>query len=382
MSTLNETIGYGLEADKPAASEPGRPWFATDAGPTRDNGASWDSISDPTKEDTANKGAANGYAPLDSGSLVPLANLPTSVQSEAVNAQTGTTYTVVSGDATQLLTLSNASAVAVTLPQATGSFAAGWYADVRNKGVGDVTITPTTSTIAGGATLVLKQHQGVRIVSDGTHWQITSLSVTNLAASGPGGVVGTLPAANGGTGITSLGTGVATFLGTPSSANLAATLTDETGSGAAVFATSPTLVTPVLGTPASGTLTNCTGLPESGVTNLTSDLAAKAPLASPALTGTPTAPTPLTADDSTAIATTAYVQAQGYGTGALAKYTTSWSAQTSVTVTHGLGTKDVIVHVYDASDVRVEPESITTTSTSVVTLTFGAAFTGRVVVIG
>ena len=71
-------------------------------------------------------------------------------------------------------------------------------------------------------------------------------------------VSGTLPVANGGTGITSLGAGVATFLGTPSSANLAAAVTNETGSGALVFATSPTLVTPALGTPSSGTLTNCT----------------------------------------------------------------------------------------------------------------------------
>lgn len=63
------------------------------------------------------------------------------------------------------------------------------------------------------------------------------------------------------TGVSGLGTNVATFLATPSSANLAAALTDETGTGANVFATSPTLVTPVLGTPTSGTLTNCTGLP-------------------------------------------------------------------------------------------------------------------------
>lgn len=63
-----------------------------------------------------------------------------------------------------------------------------------------------------------------------------------------------------GTAITSTttGTGILTFLGTPSSANLAAAVTDETGSGALVFATSPTLVTPVLGTPTSGTLSNCT----------------------------------------------------------------------------------------------------------------------------
>ena len=65
--------------------------------------------------------------------------------------------------------------------------------------------------------------------------------------------------------VTSVGN--ATSLGSFTSANLLGALTDETGTGSAVFATSPTLVTPILGTPTSATLTNATGLPLStGVT--------------------------------------------------------------------------------------------------------------------
>lgn len=53
--------------------------------------------------------------------------------------------------------------------------------------------------------------------------------------------------ANGTVSVTALGTGVATLLSSFSSANLAAALTDKTGSGAAVFANTPTLITPILG---------------------------------------------------------------------------------------------------------------------------------------
>lgn len=60
------------------------------------------------------------------------------------------------------------------------------------------------------------------------------------------------------TGVSGLGANVATFLGTPSSANLAAAVTDETGSGALVFADTPTLVTPVIGA-ATGTSLSTTG---------------------------------------------------------------------------------------------------------------------------
>lgn len=72
-----------------------------------------------------------------------------------------------------------------------------------------------------------------------------------------------------------------TFTNLPASAfaamtstELAGIVSDETGTGALVFATSPTLVTPVLGTPTSGTLTNCTGLPiSSGVSGLAAGVA-------------------------------------------------------------------------------------------------------------
>ena len=88
---------------------------------------------------------------------------------------------------------------------------------------------------------------------------------------------GTLTSCTGlpiGTGVSGLGTNVATFLATPSSANLAGAVTDETGSGNLVFATSPTLVTPALGTPTSGTLTSCTDLPVStGLSGLGTNVA-------------------------------------------------------------------------------------------------------------
>lgn len=92
-------------------------------------------------------------------------------QAPRVNAQTGTTYAFVVGDYGYLVTFSNGSPVAVTLPQATSTFAT-WNAMVCNKGAGAVTITPTTSTIGGSATLVLNQNQCDFIISDGANYQL------------------------------------------------------------------------------------------------------------------------------------------------------------------------------------------------------------------
>jgi hypothetical protein len=88
----------------------------------------------------------------------------------AVNAQTGTSYTYLSGDRGKLVTHTNASAIAGTLPQAIGAFGSTWFMWVQNRGVGTLTITPTTSTIDGSATLALTTAQGVLIASNGTDY--------------------------------------------------------------------------------------------------------------------------------------------------------------------------------------------------------------------
>lgn len=71
-------------------------------------------------------------------------------------------------------------------------------------------------------------------------------------------------------GVTGFGTGVSTFLATPTGANLGTALTNESGTGVPVFTISPTLVTPILGTPASVNLANGTNLPMAGLAAATS----------------------------------------------------------------------------------------------------------------
>jgi hypothetical protein len=112
------------------------------------------------------------------------------------------------------------------------------------SGTGPSTVTTGTGVVTalgvntGSAGAFVVNGGALGTPSSGTLTNATGLPLTT-------GVTGTLPVANGGTGVTT-----------------------STGSGSNVLATSPTLVTPILGTPTSGTLTNCTGLPAAGVTGL------------------------------------------------------------------------------------------------------------------
>lgn len=93
----------------------------------------------------------------------------------------------------------------------------------------------TSSTIAASATAVKSAYDlaSTKVTSGGALGTPSSGTLTNATG---------LPIS---TGVSGLGTGVATFLATPSSANLASAVTDETGSGSLVFATSPVFDTKI-----------------------------------------------------------------------------------------------------------------------------------------
>jgi hypothetical protein len=154
---------------------------------------------------------------------------------------------------------------------------------VDNGGTGLSTLTANAIVIGNGAsspTFLSPSTSGNVVRSNGTTWASTTLSAVDLSngVTGSGLVVlqtsptlitpalgtptsGTLSSCTGlpiSSGVSGLASGIATFLATPSSANFSAAVTDETGSGSLVFATSPTLVTPNIGA-AIGTSLELTG---------------------------------------------------------------------------------------------------------------------------
>lgn len=93
-------------------------------------------------------------------------------QAATVNPQAGTTYAIQTSDYGKLITFNNVGAVAVSLSAANSVGFNPFNVFMVNLGAGTVTVTPTTSTINGSATLALATNQSGWIVSDGTNYQV------------------------------------------------------------------------------------------------------------------------------------------------------------------------------------------------------------------
>lgn len=206
----------------------------------------------------ATAGTASTLAQRDANANLTADNFINVVESTATSGGT-TTLTIASGG-TQVFT--GTTTHTVRLP--TTSVVAGTSWTIVNNSTSSVTVQ---SSAGNAITVQAAGRVGVYTAMVATpttdaHWVGQTLAAgkvfkatNDLTLSGTDGTTFTFPATSGTVATTANTLG--SFSATTSSA-LAGVISDETGSGSLVFATSPTLVTPNLGTPASGNLANCT----------------------------------------------------------------------------------------------------------------------------
>lgn len=182
------------------------------------------------------------------GALV-FANTPTLVTPN-IGAATGTSL-VLSGDLTVNGTTTTINSTEITVDDKNltlGSVASPTDAGadgggITLKGATDKTLNWVDATDAWTSSEHFNLASGKNYYLNGTLLKNATETLTNKTISGADNTL-TVRIAND---VSGLGTGVATFLATPSSANLAAALTDESGSSTVAFTNSPTFVTPTLG---------------------------------------------------------------------------------------------------------------------------------------
>ena len=97
-----------------------------------------------------------------------ITNLPSVNTNFVINAQTNTTYTLIASDASKLVTLSNSSAITLTIPSAV--YTTGQQINIQQLGAGQVTVVGDgTSTFTGTGTKLRVQYSAATIVCTGTN---------------------------------------------------------------------------------------------------------------------------------------------------------------------------------------------------------------------
>jgi hypothetical protein len=217
-----------------------------------------------TKADKLNVFAATSSSELagvisdetGTGALV-FANTPTLVTPN-IGAATGTSL-VLSGDLTVNGTTTTINSTEITIDDknltlgaiASPTDAGADGGGITLKGATDKTLNWVDATDAWTSSEHLNLASGKDYYLNGTLVTAATQTLTNKTIDGASNTITNVAIS---TAVSGLGSGVATFLATPSSANLASALTDESGSSTVAFTNSPTFVTPTLGAAAATTI--------------------------------------------------------------------------------------------------------------------------------
>ncbi len=162
------------------------------AGPTAVNGvASTYMRSDGAPAVQQGSSSQKGIVQVDGTTITAASGVISAAPISAVpSVQSGTNYPIVDGDRAKVIYLSNAAAQTPTLPSAaTLTSSNGWFVTVCNIAAGIQTLTPTTSTIGGAASLAIPGGSAARpvcwnAVSDGTNYSLVPAGNNNTIFSG------------------------------------------------------------------------------------------------------------------------------------------------------------------------------------------------------